>query len=474
MITKTHIRYILAAVMFFAMAATATSCIEDGISDSPADQPVFSVDTLHIGTVFTDEVTTTHRFVVRNPGSKGINISSISLSGDHAPLFRLNVDGFSGTSFNNVEIRAKDSIFVFVEATLPPNAADLPVEICANVDFVTNGINKKVTVSAVGQDVERLRAHTVTGDVTFDSGKPYQIFDSLVVAENSTLRLPAGARLCFHDGATMIVRGRLLASGTVEKPVELMGDRTGNVITNVTFDLMSRQWNGLQFTVSSNGNVMENTIVRNTWYGVILSGDGTDNDNPKIRMLNCRLRNSGDMVLEAYDASVEAVGCEFAEAANGLVRLSGGTHSFTHCTFANYYLFSAIGGAALQLTHLDEKTDAGTGTPFTKALIANSILYGLGSDVTPGSLDGTDVFLRHCLLKSNGSDDNNFTNCLWNSDPLYYTVREEYYFDYRLRNNSPAIGAANPDYTPAKAAVDGYGMPRGNNPDLGAYVHTEP
>ncbi len=39
---------------------------------------------------------------------------------------RLNVDGFSGKSFDNVEIRANDSIIVVVETTLPANGGTLP------------------------------------------------------------------------------------------------------------------------------------------------------------------------------------------------------------------------------------------------------------------------------------------------------------------------------------------------------------
>lgn len=79
--------------------------------------------------------------------------------------------------------------------------------------------------------------------------------------------------------------------------------------------------------------------------------------------------------------------------------------------------------------------------------------------------------LHRCLFKSEGSDDDNFTECIWDADPLYYTIRSEYLFDYRLMPESPAIGAADPAYA---APADAYGRPRGTSPDLGAYVYTEP
>lgn len=469
-------RNALMAALLCVVSAAVTGCIEDGVTTSPSDQPVFSVDTLKLGTVFTEEVTTTHRFTVHNRAKKGIIISDIRMSGEHGKLFRLNVDGQTGREFSNVEIRANDSIYVLVEATLPANKEDLPVEVAAKIDFVTNGVTSHVTVTANGQDVERLKALTLNEDTRFSATKPYQIFDSLVVAEGRTLTLPAGARLYFHDGATMIVRGTLLSEGTVDQPVTLCGDRTGNVVTDISFDLMSRQWNGLQFTVLSHGNVLNHTVVKNSWFGVIVSGDGSDLGAPKLSMLNSRLRNSGDLVLEVYDADIRAVGCEFGEAANGLVRLTGGSHVFNQCTFANYYLFSALGGPALQFAHLnaedDSKLEEPLTTPYTRAEFTNCIVYGNGTDLSHGTLDDTEVYFRRCLLKSAGTDDDHLLNCLWDTDPLYYTVREDYVFDYRLRDESPAIGAANASLNLPEAAVDGYGLQRGSTPDLGAYVYT--
>jgi hypothetical protein len=430
----------------------------------------FSTDTLKMGTVFTEDVTTTQRFTVHNRNDKGVSISDIRLIGDNASLFRLNVDGMSGTEFSDVEIRANDSIYVMVEATLPANNRDVPVSVDAVIRFTTNGVTQQVVVNADGQDVERLHALTVSSDTRFSGTKPYQIFDSLVVAKDCTLTIPAGGTLYFHDGAQLIVRGTLVTEGTSDNFVNFAGDRTGDVITGITFDLMSKQWSGVQFTQSSVGNLLSHTCIRNTSYGVIVSGDGDGGDAPKLTLLNCRLRNSGDLVLEAHNADVTAIGCEFAEAANGLVWLDGGNYVLNHCTLANYYLFSAIGGAGLQLTKLTA-ADLGDGDVLTTADVSNCILYGLGSDIYPGTLDGTSVYLRRCLLKSNGTDDDNFLSCLWASDPQYYTVRNDYYFDYRLKDGSPAIGAANSQLTLPAAARDAYGLLRGNTSDVGAYVY---
>lgn len=468
MTIKTPSFYFL--IMMVLAAAGLTSCIEDGYTSSPSDRPTFSTDTLDMGTVITTDVSTTQRFTVRNPHSKGLLISDIRVEGANAEMFRLNVDGFSGTTFENVEIRANDSIYVLVSCRLPENNIDAPVNIDAKIVFTTNGMKDEVVVMATGQDVTRLSGAVIDSNTTFSAAKPYQVFDSLVVAPDVTLVLPAGTTLMFHDGAYMRVYGTLDSRGTAENPVEIRGDRTGDVITGITFDLMAGQWRGLQFDPGSKGNRLYHTVIRNTVAGVV--ADGTE-----LEIVNSRLRNSQYRALTSTFSNITAVGSEFAEAPYGTVYLAGGESSFDHCTFPNYYLFSAIYEPAVVLDHLNAATalEDAADQPYTVAKFTNSILYGLGSDISPGDLKETNVFLHNCLLKSNGSNDDHFIDCLWDVDPLYYTVREDYKFDYRLKPESPAIGAGNAALSTHPAAdTDAYGLSRGSRPDLGAYVFVAP
>lgn len=443
-------------------------CIEDGFTSSPSDQPVFSVDTLAFGTVFTDQVTTTQSFTVRNPHAKQLSIADISLSGPAADYFRLNVDGIPGRQFSGVDVRGKDSIYVFVEATLPEGPSR-STDYTAYVNFTTNGVTRSVVLDAQGLNVRRLRGEVLAEDTRFDAELPYQIFDSLVVAPGATLTIAPGTELLFHDKAMLIVRGRLVAEGTVDEPINMTGDRTGNVVGDVSFDLISRQWIGAFITPTSTGNVMRHVSMRNTWQGLIVEGNPYS-AGTQLRLENCRLRNSGGLVLEAYHSNIEAVGCEFAEASEGLLYLQGGSCNFNHCTFANYYLFTVVSGPALQFGHVsgDEKTglDDGSGLPYTSARVVNSIIYGYGGELSHPDLAGTEIEIRRTLLKSAGEDDEHFIECIWDTDPLFYTVRSEYLFDYRVKEDSPAIEAGITSDAPA----DWYGTPR--RATLGAYEYT--
>ena len=101
-------------------------------------------------------------------------------------------------------------------------------------------------------------------------------------------------------------------------------------------------------------------------------------------------------------------------------------------------------------------------------------LYGYGSELSHGDLTGTNVTIRSTLFKTKGEDDDNFINCLWDADPLYYTVREDYYFDYRLKPESAAIGKADASFTRDLSKKDRYGNTQPAQPDLGAYVFVAP
>lgn len=445
-----------------------SSCIEDGVSTSSSDQPVFSVDTLRLTESFTGATTPTGRFIVHNRNSKIISISSIALRDKEQGIFKLNVDGISGKEFQNVEIRPNDSIFVFVEAKLPVNGVDEPVVVENILDFNTQGVTRSVVLSAKGQDAVDINGVTLTENTTWTDAKPYHIYDSLVVAEGVTLNLTPGTRLAFHDKAYMKVYGTLNSEGTPEKPVQFTGDRAGFVASNIPYEIMSGQWDGVFFAPTSKDNLLKFTSVRNYSNGIVLDNVAS---SPALKVIASQLRNSNGYVLAALNCNVELYASELAEASEGILYLEGGSHIINHCTIANYYLFSALGGPAVQFYHLDEASDNGSGMPYLTADISNTIIYGNGTELNVGDFTGKQVFLRNTLLRSAGSDDDNFINCLWDTDPMYYTVRSDYYFNYHLKPESPAIGAANPSLTHPNSMIDFSGNRRNiYEPELGAYV----
>lgn len=444
------------------MAAILTGCIEDGLETSPASQPEFSTDTLSMGLLFTGENSPTYSLKIYNPHSKILSLSSVSL--DQGMYFRINVDGFSGTSFSNVEIRPNDSIYVFVEATLPDNGgAHLPIEITDRLEVVTNGITQSVVIAADGQDVDRRRGCVIDSDTHFTDALPYQIFDSLVVNPGVTLTLDPGVTLYFHDMARMEIYGSLVSLGTCEQPVTLRGDRRGQMAGKITYEIMSNQWSGITFHPGSHGNQLTGTSIENTASGVAL----TQSD---LTMTNCRLHNSAGNVLTAYNSPVTAEACQISNAGGSVIELHGAAHRFNRCTMANYYLFALPSGSIVNLQHLGpEKNDEDFDAPYTSVIISNSIITGRGASLSADSYSGYDVKFARCLFSISGTDDENFIETLWDTDPMIDYDLNIYTFDYSPAHDSPAVNAADPALdSPMTPATDSRGRGLGNT--LGCYA----
>lgn len=460
---------LLASLIF---TTVTTSCISDEMTTSSHDVLSFSRDTVNFDTVFTDLGTPTARLVVRNRAKKGLNISSIRFKNPNSN-FSMNVDGMSGRDFKDVEIRGKDSIFMFIECYIPETQGNAAGLVEDAIEFVTNGVTQTVRLEAYGQNVTRLRNVRVKSDMTLTADRPYVVFDSLTVEPAATLTIQPGAQVLFHDGASLVVEGKLLASGSPGKMIALRGDRLDNVLPNVEYDIMAGQWKGIRIAPESFDNRLDFVDMRSTVHGLLVDSCA-DLSHQKLTITNSWLHNSQASVLQSKYAKVDAYGVCFSEAADAVVSLTGGSHEFLQCTFANNYLFSAIRNPLLSLYHaLEKDRQPGNARPLMKASFSNSIIYGLTDDLNIGDFADSDVYFRYVSLKSGGKDDEHFLNCLWETDPMFYTVRSDYYFNYRLQQDSPCKAAADRALvTPAvQYDMDGTDRLSGEGPSLGAYQY---
>ena len=212
----------------------ATSCINDDFTDSPAESLIFSTDTVAFDTVFTGVGTPTARLVVRNPNKKGVTISRIAFRNPDS-RFSLNVDGMSGSTFSDVEIRGRDSIYIFIECFIPESQGAEPALTADQLDFTLANASQTVEVEAWGQNVRRLRGLRLEQDMTLTPEMPYVVFDSLSVEQGATLRILPGVKLLFHDKALLAVRGRLEAVGEPGRLIDMRGDRLDNWLATDIF-----------------------------------------------------------------------------------------------------------------------------------------------------------------------------------------------------------------------------------------------
>ncbi len=457
------------AVALIAITGMMSSCIEDGFTTLSSDVLAFNKDTVAFDTVITMQGTATKQMVVYNRSKKQINISSIKVAGlSSKGHFHLNVDGIRGDEFKNVEIRGNDSIYIFIEAYIDELEENEPTLLEDSLKFVTNGVSQNVLLTAWGQDVIRLSGDTISRNRRLTADKPYLIYDTVFVSERATLTIDPGATLLFHDKAAMRCAGKMIANGTAEAPITFRGDRLDRIVGSTSFDIMSGQWGGIIFTPPTMGNVLKHVVMKGSTIGMHCSANG-DTTHCALKLVNCVLTNSKTTCLATAACYVQAIGTEISDAAEEVAYFAGGKVMASQCTFANNYLFKVPSFPIVNV--FDVEYNNGT-IGKIKAYFDNCIIHGLSSEINEGDLDDFDVYLRYCLLKNTGNDDAHFINCVWDADPCFLTVRDDQIFDYRLGNESDAIGKGNPDLCPAEARYDRYGVDRRANGaiDLGAYA----
>ena len=119
-------RYLSLLVVLFVLSLS--SCRNDFEFEPSTGGLRFSRDTVYLDTVFSNIGSSTYRLKVYNTSDADISIPQIRLANGPTSKYRIMVDGMTGEDadnngvgdgkiFNNVELLANDSLFVFIEVT---------------------------------------------------------------------------------------------------------------------------------------------------------------------------------------------------------------------------------------------------------------------------------------------------------------------------------------------------------------------
>jgi hypothetical protein len=462
------------------LALSFGSCREEGFDRDPGLRLSFSADTLIFDTVFTTIGSSTRSFMVYNRHNRRVNISSIRLAGQEASFFRINADGASGRTLHDIEIGAGDSLFVFVEVTIDPVNQQLPLIITDSVVFHMNNNIQDVKLVAWGQDAHFIHPnyqlpgsdfsyHLIDEDTHWTAELPYVIYGLAVIAPDISLHMEAGARVHFHNNSSMVFLGgsSLKINGTAEDPVHIQGDRLESFYREIP-----GQWGRIWFTATSMGHEINYAIIKNGTVGLHIDSIGSLTA-PSLIVRNSIIKNMSMAGLLAQGSHVRAENLLVANCGeHALVLALGGNYHFNHCTFANYYNLPNHPARRTSSVVLNNYYEDAEGIvrlrPFENVFFGNSIIYGsLQNELYLDFFEGTqeDYTFDHCMIRSElDASGSGFINVMRNQDPLFNDIREQ---DYRLRENSPAIGMGNPDLS-LQVPFDLLGNSRALRSDIGA------
>ncbi len=475
---KQTILFTLFFISLGALIVLSTGCKKnDGLNTSPAVYLSFSTTLVEFDTVFTTVGSSTHIFTVHNPNKQAVNISEIRLQGGAGSNFRININGAATTDFKDLRLAAGDSIFMFAEVTINPNAANLPFIVTDTILFTLNGHTQKVALQAFGQNAHFIKNEILScGTVFHNDGIPIVLYDTAYVKPNCTLTIDTGVTIYCHRNALLLINGTLICNGTVSQPVIFRQDRLEQAYLN-----QPGQWNGISFLNSSVNNTLTHTILEEGNVGIEVDSLSYTN-TPKLTLNSCTIKNMRSDGLACFGATVNATNTLIYS--SGLYNIYcglGGTYNFINCDFD---IINDAVANRVPSVHLDNqiyKNINGKAFPLDlKASFYNCIIWGdlddevelinLKNDTTPAKFD---TLFSHNIIKAK--------KVKFGSINL---VNQNQYFpgfineggippDYHLQSTSPAINAGSLvlGFPVVIDDIEGKMRTNINTPDIGCYKY---
>lgn len=474
---KTNTLSYIVVALAFALLGSCSS--DDSFTLSSSNVLTFSTDTVKMDTLFSNVPSAAKSFWAYNRSGDGLRCRSVRLENGASSGFRVNVDGIylgesSGYQTDEIEIRNRDSIRIFVEVTLPTANAQKPQKREDNLVFtLETGVEQKVNLNAWAWDATMLRDVRISKDSTLQAtNKPIVVYGGLRVDSGATLTIGAGTTLYFDANAGIDVYGRLLAQGTADAGVMLRGDRIDRMFNYLPYDRVPAQWMGIHFFESSYNNELDFTDIHSTNTGIEI--DSSDVSRQKLTLSHSTIHNCQGYGLHSVNSRVSILNCQITNTLNDCVLIEGGDVDINNCTFAQFYPFDARRGAAFAFS--DAK-------PLSRLEVLNSLITGYVDDVLSGMLADTtttNYLFDHCVIRTpkiTSADSVRFSNTLFEDVEDTVAVGEKHFktidtdnlvYDFRLDSVSAAIGRAD---VQTALPDDRLGVRRDEKPDVGAYEY---
>jgi len=398
------------------LVASLPSCTleEDFFTDANAEVRL-GLDTLRFDTVFTEVGSATKSFKIYNTYNQPLNLKRVSVENNMGGRFRINVDGRSGEEITEVFMPPNDSIYIFVEVTVDPDA-DITVSpyiFEGRVVIEATEQRQVVVLEAFGQNAnyipsDRSRANfgfltCDLGEIVFDDPKPYVLYGSLVI-DSCTLTLPPGCELYVHGGLVnnpdfgvfndglIIVQGsgRLNIVGSKEDPVLIATDRLEEEFLDV-----GGQFSGIRLGAGTGPHTISHARIRNGIVGVFVDSLAT------LNVDHTEISYTSSAGIVGYAANVSGNNVLIHSNGGGALQaILGGRYRFDYSTFVNY----GSRNPAVIVTNGFQVNNQVFYVNQMDARFQNTIVYGsLNDEFALGDFDEPNLLnyqLTNCILKS--------------------------------------------------------------------------
>ena len=520
---KRHLLYILGIIS----CLTWNSCREDFEFEPSTGNLIFERDTVYLDTIFTNIGSSTYNLKVYNNSNSDIVIPSIQLERGISSYYRLNIDGSTGLSgpeegkvFENIELLAEDSLFIFIETTVDieqlsqsdaqflytdrilfdsgDNEQDVDlVTLVKDAIFIypdrdsTTGIVETLSFDTNGdgqiEDTAIQGRFLRDDELIFTNEKPYVIYGYAAVDNDKVLTMNPGTRVHFHrdsgilitSGGSLQINGALSSDQDVlENEVILQGDRL-----EPFFEEVPGQWGAIWLFNESINNSINFATIKNATVGILSEGND-QSETSKLTISNSQIYNSSAFGILGRATSIMATNLVINNSGQAsFAGTVGGRYNLTHCTIANYWTSSFRDFPALFFNDFVEVDNTGIETNPLIANVNNCIVYGNDNPEfllsQQGNSEDFQFLFRNCLLRFNNSnlegtpnyDFNNienYENNIFNVDPDF---KNEFSNLMRIGEESGANGIGSTTFS-NMVPFDILNVERGLEPDAGSYEST--
>lgn len=483
-----------------------SSCRNDFETVPSSGNLEFSKDTVYLDTIFSNIGSSTYNLKVYNNSKKDIHIPSVRLAQGENSHYRLNVDGMPGKVFNDVQILAKDSIFIFIETTFDINSLpSSPNEFLytdqlifdseaqqQKVELVTliqdavflyperypDGTTETLILGS-GEDAVEIPGFYLDEDhLTFTNEKPYVIYGFAAVPSQKTLTVEAGARVHFHAESGILVAQHASMkslgepssnSELQENEVIFQGDRL-----EPQFSQVPGQWGYIRLTSGSVDNEFRHTTIKNGMIGLVV-------EDCAVNLSNVQIYNNSNIGLLARTGMIYGENVVVNNSGQASLALQlGGNYEFNHSTFANYWTNGFRTFPAVIIENQLETDEYLFVSDLEKADFTNCVFYGndqreIGlykSDEAAFNFKFTNSLIRFEDPRGDYSDHplydfsntENYSEVILNSDPVFQDPHEN-----NLNIQTGESGAEKIGLPGIPPFTDLNGTPRTSPPDAGAY-----
>ncbi len=458
-------RTVLIVFGLFALA----SCTRENLLESKDAILITSADSLHFDTIFTQAGSITLHLVISNPNDQRVKLSNISLAGGDNSFFRININGDPGPALQNLDIRAGDSIHVFVNTRIPSQSNPLPFLVQDSIRLDWNGNTKWVQLDVWGQQARFIRNGYISQNQTWTRDIPYVLLGPLSIANGATLTLQKGTRVYAHADAPILVDGSLRVNGGPDSAdrVVFRGDRLDAPYRN-----FPASWPGILFREGSDHNRLDYAIISNAYQGIVTQVPG--GPSPSLELNQCIIENAWDAGLQAVSSNIVLNNCLISNCGKNVQLVYGGTYLFNQCTIAAYNtIYFAHEEPAVWVTDAITVDNNIYVAPLDAQFI-NCIVWGDGALVNneleaerKGEAPYSVIFENGLWRMKEVSSFITTINAITNEDPLFEKADSNpLQADFHLQAGSPAIGKGRSPTLP----VDLDGKTRYQPaPDIGAY-----